>query len=79
MSGWDSEYDIESLTHDITPKLSTGQDSTLGNWRDLVVAVFGEGPSSHYLDSKIADQGRDEVVIADERQLLAALWQMQHP
>ena len=53
------------------PKLSTGQDSTLGNWRLLCAAVFGkDSPSVRYFDAKIADQGADMWVVADEQQMM---------
>lgn len=59
------------------PMLSTGEPSTLGAWRDLSAAVFGEGSSPvKFLDGKIAEQGRDEIVVADERQMLGILGQM---
>lgn len=55
-------------------KLSTGQDSTLGNYRRLTVLVFGpESRAVAYLDEKIAAQGADEPVIVDERQMLHLL------
>lgn len=58
-------------------KLSTGHDSTLGNWYDLAVRVFGEdSPATQFLADKIASQGRDEEVIADEGQLLMVLGQL---
>lgn len=59
------------------PKLSTGQDSTLGVWRDLTAATFGQdSPATAFLDAKIADQGRDEPVIQEERQVLYLLAQL---
>lgn len=55
-------------------KLTTGDDSTLKNWRDLTAAVFGDdSPATKFLDGKIAEQGEQMEVIADERQVLAAL------
>lgn len=37
-------------------KLSTGVDSTLGNYRDLANAFFGEdSPQVKFLDEKIAE------------------------
>ena len=61
----------------MTPTLSTGQPSTLGVWRDNMVALFGPAsPAVVYLDKKIAEQGRDEPVIADERQALHLFGQM---
>lgn len=58
-------------------KLSTGADSTLGNWYSLCVAVFGKDSApSLFVAEKIAKQGSDEEVITDEGQLLAALGAM---
>lgn len=58
-------------------KLSTGDDSTLGNYRKMAAATFGEGSSAvKFLDEKIKKQGEDEEVIADERQVLMALFNM---
>lgn len=57
-------------------KLSTGDDSTLGNWRKLSAAVFGvDSKATKFLDQKIAEspKGEAEEVIADERQLLMVL------
>lgn len=56
--------------------LSTGQDSTLGNYRDLSAAVFGESsPQVRFLDGKIDEStsGREEEVIAAESQMLMLL------
>jgi len=59
------------------PKLSTGQDSTLGIWRDLTAALFGEdSPATAFLDEKITEQGRDEPVIQAENQVLWLLGQL---
>lgn len=53
------------------PLLSTGQPSTLGTWRDNCAAMFGaDNQAVAYFDGKIAEQGRDEPVIADEVQVL---------
>jgi len=64
-------------------KLSTGDDSTLGNWRKLVVCVFGDGPAAAFLDEKIAQSPNkeDEEVIASEEQFLFLLASRQfgHP
>lgn len=57
-------------------KLSTGVDSTLGNYRDLASAFFGEDSLQvKFLDDKIAESpnGRDEEVIAPESQMLYLL------
>jgi hypothetical protein len=60
------------------PKLSTGQDSTLGNWRLLCAAVFGEdSPSVRYFDAKIEDQGADMWVVADEQQMMGLVFHME--
>lgn len=60
-------------------KLSTGQDSTLGNYRDLSAAFFGENsPQVKFLDDKIANDpdGRNSEVIADEGQMIYLLGSM---
>lgn len=57
-------------------KLSTGDDTTLGNYRKLAAALFGESSNPvRFLDGKIADspQGANEVVLADERQMVYLL------
>ena len=58
-------------------KLSTGEESTLGEWRKYVVAIYGEeSPAVKFLDGKIADQGEDEPVLADETQMIGLLHQI---
>lgn len=60
-------------------KLSTGQDSTLGNYRIMAVAVFGESSKAvEFLDKKIAESpnGADEEVIVEESQAVAMLGQL---
>ncbi len=60
-------------------KLSTGDDSTLGNWLKLVKTFMGEDcPAAQYLQQKIdnSPNGADEEVIADEPQLLHTLANM---
>jgi hypothetical protein len=52
-----------------TPTLSTGQPSTLGNYHDLCEAV-GFTKAQSYFEEKIYAQGRDEPVLADERQMI---------
>jgi hypothetical protein len=55
-------------------KLSTGQDSTLGNWHGLCVIAFGEdSPATQFIKGKMDEQGADEPVVADESQLLHVL------
>lgn len=59
------------MSDDDAPRLSTGQPSTLGVWRDLTAAVFGsDSPAVAFWDDKIAEQGRDEWVVSDETQTL---------
>lgn len=60
-------------------KLSTGQDSTLGSYRKMAVAVFGEDSKAvQFLDKKIAESpnGEDEEVIVEESQAVAMLGQL---
>ena len=60
-------------------KLSTGHDSTLGNYRDLSKLMFGENsPQVRFLDSKIASNpnGRDEEVVAEETQMMYLLFEL---
>ena len=57
-------------------QLSTGQDSTLGNYRKITVAIFGEdNPAVKFLDEKIAESpnGENEEVIAAESQMVGLL------
>lgn len=44
---------------------------TLGEYRDLVMALCGDenNPAVKFLDRKIADQGRDEKVMAPDGQM----------
>jgi len=58
-------------------KLSTGQDATLGNYRKMAAIFFGVSSKAiQWLDDKIAEQGEDEEVIADEGQVLQVLFEM---
>ncbi|MEE1914659.1 hypothetical protein ACET9R_18835 [Aeromonas veronii] len=60
-------------------KLSTGQDSTLGNYRIMAVAVFGQDSKAvAFLDKKIAESpnGVDEEVIVEESQAVSMLGQL---
>ena len=51
--------------------LSTGQPSTLGNYLELAIAVFGEESGGvEFLRDKIKKQGENEEVLADEGQML---------
>ena len=60
-------------------KLSTGEDSTLGNHRKMAVAVFGGTSSAvKFLDDKIVSskRGEAEEVLAEEVQFVHALAQL---
>jgi hypothetical protein len=51
---------------------------TLGDWRDRCARLFGETSASvRWFDGKIKTQGRDEEVLADESQVLYAVWQIE--
>ncbi len=57
-------------------KLSTGQDATLGNYRTLAAAFWGEASGAvKFLDAKIAGSpgGENEEVLADEAQMIQVL------
>lgn len=57
-------------------KLSTGEDSTLGNYLKLAKLVFGEnGNAVKFLEAKIAESpnGEAEEVISDETQMVYLL------
>lgn len=59
--------------------LSVGLPSTLGNWLKLCKNFFGEDSSPvKFIQDRIntATNGEDEVVIADEGQLLQVLGKM---
>jgi len=60
-------------------KLSTGADSTLGNYRKLASMFFEEGSAPMtFLDRKISEspKGDAEEVIADETQMIQLLMTM---
>ena len=60
-------------------KLSTGDDSTLGNYKRLAIVLFGEDSKAvTYLNNKIKESpnGENEVVIVDERQMIYLLTSM---
>lgn len=51
--------------------ISTGKPSTLKTYYDIAVALFGEGSKpAEFLADKAAEQGWDEEVVADERQMI---------
>jgi|GEM_PF-2401051 len=57
-------------------KLSTGDDSTLGNYRKLATVFFGPGSGAvTFLDERIAasPNGENEEVIAEESQMIGLL------
>jgi len=57
-------------------KLSTGDDSTLGNYRKLSAAFFGEDSDAvKFLDKKILESpnGEKEFVVAPESQMMYLL------
>ena len=57
-----------------TPILSTGEPSTLGTYRRYVAKLFGEDSKALvWLDAKIKEQGADEPVLTDERQMIQLL------
>lgn len=54
-------------------KLSTGADSTLGEYRKLAATFFGaDSKAVTFLDGKIKDSpnGENEEVLADEGQMM---------
>ena len=60
-------------------KMSTGDDATLGNYRKMAVAVFGEDSKAvKFLDDKIlaSPNGANEEVLADEGQMVHLLGSM---
>lgn len=57
-------------------KLSTGQDSTLGSYLKLCLAVFGpDSPQTKFITDKIFESpnGANEEVIAEESQMMYLL------
>jgi hypothetical protein len=58
-------------------KLSTGDESTLGSYRKLTAMFFGEeSNATKYFDAKIAEQGENEPVLQDERQMIQLIAQL---
>jgi hypothetical protein len=50
---------------------------TLGEYRDLIASIIGENNKAvWFLDQKIKEQGRDEVVIASDLQMRNMLMPM---
>lgn len=57
-------------------KLSTGQDSTLGNYHKLCIAFFGKNSAqTGFIEEKMAksSNGENEEVVAEEGQMLHLL------
>lgn len=50
--------------------------ATLGEYRDLCAAMSPNSAAVGFLDRKIADQGRDELVIASDLQMRMILMPM---
>lgn len=47
---------------------------TLGDWKKLSVVLFGDdSEATKFLDEKIAEQGENEKVVADEGQMIYLL------
>lgn len=56
------------------PMLSIGLPATLGNWLHLVGTMFGpRSAATEFVREKYDEQGADEIVIADEGQMLIML------
>lgn len=54
--------------------LSTGKPATLGNYREMAVRMFGESSAAvNFLDYKIDAFGADEPMLADEKQAVELL------
>lgn len=56
----------------------TGQPcpATLGEYRDLCYAINPQSKAVKFLDERIAEHGRDELVIAPDSQMRALLMPM---
>ncbi len=57
-------------------KLTSGQDSTLGNYRKMALLFFGKDSEAvKFLDTKITESsnGEEEEVLADETQMIQLL------
>lgn len=61
----------------VDPYTNQTVPSTLGEYRDICAAIGGESCSAvHFLDAKIAEQGRDELVVAPDSQMRELLMLM---
>ena len=63
---------IESIDQELDREI---RPKTLGDYRDLC-AGMGAGRAVAFFDAKIAAQGRDAVVLADESQMLILIGSM---
>jgi hypothetical protein len=55
-------------------KMSTGDDSTLENYYNLCLAIFGdESKATRFIKAKMEKQGKKMEVIQDERQMVFLL------
>lgn len=73
---WQRFRELMMKIETVVAKLSTGEPATLGAYYDRTVALLGEDSKAvTFLACKIesAPRGRDEVVIADERQMMLVL------
>jgi hypothetical protein len=62
---------------DRDPEDSQKPPETLGEWRKIAVALYGEDSGAvKFLDNKIKEQGESEHVIAHETQVLYLLNQL---
>jgi hypothetical protein len=58
-------------------KISTGEPSTLGTYRRIALRLFGEESKAvRFFDAKITEQGEDEEVLSDERQVILLINQL---
>lgn len=59
-------------------KDETGSEcpETLGEYRDICAAIAPESEAVRFLDGKIAEQGRDEKVLAADSQMRMILMPM---
>lgn len=62
-----------------TPKLSTGEPSTLGTYLHMAKALAPGSKFEKFIQGKIAKQGEDAIVIAAESQMMYLLGHMLDP
>lgn len=65
------------MEEDPKKKISTGEPNTLGTYKKIALAISGgrETEATRFMDKKIEEspQGENEIVLADERQMLILL------